>query len=48
VQRFIDGGATRIIFDPEMDPADPLGSLADELERYRRQVSAKLRPVAVS
>jgi probable F420-dependent oxidoreductase len=48
VQRFVDGGATRIIFDPEMNLGDPLGSLADELGRYRRQVADKLRPVAAS
>jgi probable F420-dependent oxidoreductase len=44
VQRYVDGGATRIIFDPELDAADPVASLAGELARYRREVTGKLRP----
>lgn len=46
VQRYVDAGATRIIIDPDLNPADPIASLAGELARYRREVLDKLRPAA--
>jgi probable F420-dependent oxidoreductase len=44
VQRFVDAGATRIIYQPQLDPADPLGSLREKIRHYQAEVLAQLVP----
>jgi probable F420-dependent oxidoreductase len=43
VQSYVDAGASRIVVDLDMDPSDPIGSLTDELRRYRHDVVERLQ-----
>ncbi|MCU1374666.1 MAG: class F420-dependent oxidoreductase [Actinomycetia bacterium] len=38
VQRFVDAGASRLLFQPALDPDDPVGSLGDGVAAHRRAV----------
>jgi probable F420-dependent oxidoreductase len=44
VQRFVDAGATRIVYQPPLEPVDPLGSLRERLRQYQTEVLARLAP----
>lgn len=48
VRPYADAGASRLIYQPRLDPDDPMGSLRHELRTYRAEILDRLEPRAVN
>jgi probable F420-dependent oxidoreductase len=42
VQPYVDAGASRLLYQPQLDPDDPIGSLRDRLSTYREEILDQL------